>query len=179
MRSPGPLAALLLAACAAGGMAATTGTRAVPDPVAALLKTAAVDGAREEIARSTDNAGTRYGIYLDTMVGPTPEAHLYEWAHPRAWLDAMVATRRVDGLFGVPGVGQGLRRTGFAVEVGEPFRGGGDTLQVFYAWCQREFPTRAGRASAPAVWRDLFVRADTGWARVGHLPALAPTACTP
>ena len=158
-------------------MAATTGTQAVPDAVAAILKTAAVDGAREEIARESGNAGLRQGIYLDTLVGPTPEAQLYEWAHPRPWLEAMVATHRVDGLFGVPGTGQGLPRTAFAIEVGEPFGGGADTLQIVYAWCLRSFPARAGRASSPAVWRDLFVRADTGWARVGHLRALAPTSC--
>ena len=179
MRSPGPLAALLLAACAAGGMAATTGTRAVPDPVAAVLKTTAVDGAREEIARSTDNAGMRYGIYLDTMVGPTPEAQLYEWAHPRAWLDAMVATRRVDGLFGVPGRNDRLPRTAFAIEVGEPFPGTGDTMQIVYDWCVRQFPAERGGASRIAAWRDLFVRGDTGWTRVGHRRAVAPTACSP
>src|SRR5690348_11096779 len=92
---------MLLSACAAPGFTAT-GRQAVPDAASALLKTAAVSGAREEIARNSDNTGLRNGIFLDTLVGPTPPEALYEPAHPRAWLDAMVATHQVDGVFGVP-----------------------------------------------------------------------------
>lgn len=177
MKTPLP-ALLLLAACAAP-RAATTGVQTVPDAAAAILKTFAVDGAREEIARSTDNAGTRSGIYLDTLVGPTPEAALYEWAHPRPWLDAMVATHKVDGVFGVPSRGAHLSRSAFTVEVGEPTPAGHDTLQIVYDWCVRHFPVRSGSAGPASVWRDLFVRSDSGWTRVAHLRAVAPTACTP
>lgn len=169
---------LLLGACAAPHTS-PTGVQAVPDATAAILKTAAVNGAREEIARGSDNAGTRNGIYLDTLVGPTPPQALFELAHPRPWLDAMVATHKVDGVFGVPAREGHLPRTAFAIEVGEPFRSGHDTLEVVYDWCVRRFPAARGAAGSASVWRDLFVSSDTGWARVAHLPAIAPTACTP
>lgn len=179
MRLPRPLPAIALLGACTGAIPAATGTQVVPDATAALLKTAAVNGAREEIARESGHRGLAQGIFLDTLVGPTPEAHLYEWGHPRPWLDAMVSTRRVDGLFGVPARRTQLPRTAFAIEVGEPFRAGGDTLQIVYDWCVRSFPATRGSAGPAAVWRDLFVRADTGWTRVAHLRALAPTACSP
>lgn len=172
------LGVALLGACA-GGIPSATGTQAVPDPVAAILKTAAVTGARAEIARESGNTGLRTGIYLDTLVGPTPEAQFYEWAHPRSWLEAMVATGKVDGLFGVPSQGDELRRSAFAIEVGEPSPAGGDTLQIVYAWCVRSFPTTQGSAGPASAWRDLFIRADTGWARVAHLRTPAPSGCAP
>ncbi|HET7042506.1 MAG TPA: hypothetical protein VFI13_10825 [Gemmatimonadales bacterium] len=179
MTAPLRWAGLLLLTACTGGLAATTGTQAVPDPVAAILKTAAVRGARQEISRSSGGAQLRSGVYLDTMVGPTPEAQLYEWSHPRPWLEAMVSTQLVEGLFGVPGRRDGLTHSAFAIEVGEPFPGTADTLQIVYAWCVRRFPVRAGNAGTASVWRDLFVRADTGWSRVGHLRAVAPAACSP
>jgi len=108
-----------------------------------------------------------------------PEAQLYEWGHPRPWLDAMVATHKVDGLFGVPTRGDLLPRSAFAIEVGEPFRAGGDTLQIVYDWCLRHFPTTRGSAGQATAWRDLFLRADTGWTRVGHFRVSASSACTP
>ena len=145
---------LLSMACTAAPLA-PGGVQTVPDATAAILKTAAVNGAREEIARGSDNAGTRNGIYLDTLVGPTPPQGLYELSHPQAWLDAMVATHK------------------------EPFPAGKDTLGIVYDWCTRRFPARRGSAGPASVWRDLFVRSDTGWARVGHHPAVAPAACTP
>jgi hypothetical protein len=159
-------------------MAALTGRQTVPTDVGAGLKTAAVIGAREEISRGSDNSGLRYGIYLDTLVGPTPADQLYEQAHPRPWLDAMVATHKVDGLFGVPTRGGGLRHTAFAIEVGEPFPGGHDTLQIVYDWCVRSFPTTRRGGARASVWRDLFIRSDTGWTRVAHLPTSALSACS-
>ena len=166
----------LVAGCA-GGMPPATGARAVPDDVAAALKTAALTAARVEIDRNTGGRSLQLGVYLDTLVGPTPEEWRFEWAHPRAWLETMVATRKVDGLFGVPTFRDQLPRRVFAVEVGEPFKATGDTLQILYAWCLRSFPTRTGETGAPSTWRDLFVRADTGWTRVAHLPALFAFAC--
>lgn len=169
---------LLSMACTAAPLA-PGGVQTVPDATAAILKTAAVNGAREEIARGSDNAGTRNGIYLDTLVGPTPPQGLYELSHPQAWLDAMVATHKVDGVFGVPAREGHLPRVAFAIEVGEPFPAGKDTLGIVYDWCTRRFPARRGSAGPASVWRDLFVRSDTGWTRVGHHPAVAPAACTP
>ena len=120
--------ALVLAAGCTGGMPAVTGTPAVAPADAAELKTGALHGALAEIARSTGNGATVYGVYLDTLIGPTPEAYIYSWTHPREWLEAMVATKLVDGLFGVGGAVRGMRRTGVAIEVGEPYPAGRDTL---------------------------------------------------
>src|SRR5437868_2083411 len=97
-----PGAAFLIVALAtgcAGGMPSVTGTAATSPANAAELKTAALHGARLEIARTTGNGATVYGVYLDTLVGPTPAQYIYSWAHPREWLEAAVATKLVDGLF--------------------------------------------------------------------------------
>jgi hypothetical protein len=179
VRALGSLCVLAVLGACARGLPPITGTQVVPDATTAALKTAAVNGAREEIARETGNGVLRQGVYLDTLVGPTPEAQLYEWAHPRPWLDAMVATHKVDGLFGIPVRREHLPRSAFALEVGEPFRAQGDTLQIIYDWCVRSFAGTRGTAGPAAVWRDLFVRGDTGWTRVGHLRAQAASACTP
>lgn len=173
-----PLYALLLLAACGAPSTTLSGRQAVPDAASALLKTAAVSGAQAEIALNSENTGLRVGTYLDTLVGPTPPAALFERSHPRAWLDAMVSTHQVDGVFGVP-TRAGPGRNVFAIEVGEPFPGGRDTVEIAYAWCVRRFPTRAGTAGAPKAWRDQFIHSDTGWARVAHLPAVAPSACTP
>jgi len=178
MRTHRWIGMMLLAGCS-GAMPPATGTPAYPDDVAAALKTVALAGARAEIDRSNGGRALATGVYLDTLVGPTPEAQRFEWAHPRPWLEAMVATRKVDGLFGVPSLRDQLPHQAFAVEVGEPFHGEADTVQIIYAWCIRSFPTRRGQAGPARAWRDLFVRADTGWARVGHRPEAAAFACTP
>lgn len=155
-----------------------TGRPAVTAPVAADLKTRALRGALAEISLSSNNAALQYGVYLDTLVGPTPEEYLFAWAHPRPWLDAMVATRLVEGVFGVPAQRGGLPRAAFAVEMGEPYPAGRDTVEIVYAWCVRRFPTRNGLVGAATSWRDAFVQVDSGWARVRHLRTVAPTACT-
>ncbi|MEO6067215.1 MAG: hypothetical protein ABJB33_07320 [Gemmatimonadota bacterium] len=173
------LALVVLAAACVTGLPPTTGTQAVPLVIAADIKTRAVRGALAEISLSSDNAAIRYGVYLDTLVGPTPEEYLYAWAHPRPWLDAMVANGLVEGLFGVPAYRSGLPRTAFAIEIGEPYPAGPDTLAVVYDWCVRRFPTENGIVGTATVWRDAFVRADSGWARVGHVRTMAPSACTP
>lgn len=177
MRHPVP-AFLILAACAAPH-SAITGVQTVPDAPSAILKSAAVHGAREEIELSSDHTGMRNGIYLDTLVGPTPPEALYRSSHPRAWLDAMVSTHQVDGLFGVPLRNGRPLQDGFAIEVGEPSPAGHDTLQIAYDWCVRRFSVKRATPGPASVWRDLFVRSDTGWARVAHLRTVAAAACTP
>jgi hypothetical protein len=119
------------------------------------------------------------GVYLDTLVGPTPAEYIYAWAHPHEWLDAMIATKLVDGVFGVGGVRRGMARTAVAVEIGEPYPAGGDTLEVAYDWCLRGLPAERGSGGRASSWRDAFVRADTGWTRVRHQPAVILSACTP
>jgi hypothetical protein len=172
------LTVTLLAACA-GGMGSVTGTAATSPADAAELKTAALQGARIEILRTTGNAATVNGVYLDTLVGPTPAEYLYTWAHPHEWLEAVVATKLVDGVFGVGGARRGMAHTAVAVEVGEPYPAGRDTLEVAYDWCLRSFPAERGSGGRASSWRDAFVRADTGWTRVRHTPAVVLSACTP
>ena len=174
-----PSLAIALAAGCTGGMQSVTGSPAVAPADAAELKTGALHGALAEIARSTGNGATVYGVYLDTLVGPTPEAYIYSWAHPREWLEAMVATKLVDGVFGVGGASRGMTRTGVAIEVGEPYPAGRDTLEVAYDWCLRRIPAEPGSGGRASAWRDAFVRADTGWTRVRHLPTVILSACTP
>lgn len=176
MRRAGTILALLLAGCL-GALPPTTGAPALPPAPTAELKTRALRGALEEVGRT--NSVAREGVYLDTLVGPTPEEYLYDWAHPHEWLEAMVANKLVDGTFGVPALRTGIRFVGIAVEVGEPFPAGHDTVAISYAWCLRPFPTTRNRAGPPAVWTDAFVRSDTGWTRVGHLRGNAISACTP
>ena len=96
-----------------GALPPMTGVPAVAPAMAAELKTKAVHGARDEIRR--EYPITLRGVYLDTLVGPTPEEYLYSWAHPREWLEAMVATKLVDGTFGVPATRSGLRMSGYAI----------------------------------------------------------------
>lgn len=169
---------LLLGGCTSA-LAAPTGVQLVPLPAAAILKTAAVNGALEEIDRSGGGDRTRRGVYLDTMVGPTPARALYEWAHPRPWLDAMVGTKKVDGLFGMPAQRAHMPASAYAIEVGEPYPVGPDSLAIAYDWCVRNFRVRTAVAGFATAWRDLFIRSDTGWARVSHARAVAPAACTP
>ncbi len=177
-RSLATLAVVVAAGCT-GGMQSVTGSAAVAPADAAELKTGALHGALAEIARSTGNGATVYGVYLDTLVGPTPEEYIYSWVHPREWLEAMIATKLVDGVFGVGGAPRGLPRTGVAIEVGEPYPAGRDTLEVAYDWCLRPIPAERGSGGRASSWRDAFVRADTGWTRVRHLPAVILSACTP
>ena len=75
----------------------------------------------------------------------------------------MVATKLVDGTFGVPATRSGLRVSGYAIEVGEPYPAGRDTLEIIYAWCARPFPTTQDVAGPASVWQDAFVPSDTGW----------------
>lgn len=177
-RSRFALTLVLVAGCA-GGMASVVGSPAVAPADAAELKTGALHGALDEIARSTGNGATIYGVYLDTLVGPTPEAYMYAWAHPHEWLEAMVATKLVRGVFGVGNIPPGMSRPGVAVEIGEPYPAGRDTLEVAYDWCIRSIPAERGSGGRASSWRDAFVRADTGWTRVRHLPAVILSACTP
>ena len=167
---------LLLAACT-GALPPMTGVPAVAPAMAAELKTKAVHGARDEIRR--EYSITLRGVYLDTLVGPTPEEYLYSWAHPQEWLEAMVATKLVDGTFGVPATRGGIPVVGFAIEVGGPYPAGRDTLEIIYAWCARPFPTTQNVAGPASVWRDAFVPSDTGWTRLRHLTAVAISACSP
>jgi hypothetical protein len=170
------IVACLLAGCV-GAPPPTTGRPALAPAPTAELKTKALHGALDEIARG--RSIPRDGVYLDTLVGPTPDEFLYTWSHPREWLDAMVATKLVDGTFGVPTLRTGLGFVAAAVEIGEPYPVGRETLAIGYAWCLRPFPTVKGRAAPASVWIDAFVRADTGWIRVRHTPATAISACTP
>lgn len=172
------LALALLAGCA-GGMPSVTGSPAVAPADAAELKTGALHGALAEIALNTGNGATVYGVYLDTLVGPTPEAYIYDWAHPREWLEAMVATKLVRGTFGVGTAARGMSRTALAVEIGEPYPAGRDTFEVAYDWCLRPIPAERGSGGKASSWRDAFVRADTGWTRVRHTPAVILSACSP
>lgn len=168
----------LMAGCA-GGMAATGGVPAVAPADEAELKTAAMHGALEEIGRTTGNGALVYGVYLDTLVGPTPEGYLYAWAHPHEWLEAMVATKLVKGVFGVGYGTRGILHTGAAVEIGAPYPAGRDTFEVAYDWCLRAIPAERGSGGKASSWRDAFVRADTGWTRVRHTPTIILSACTP
>lgn len=177
-RVRGALALALVAGCA-GGTPPAMGVPAVAPADAAELKTGALRGALIEIGRGTGNGATVYGVYLDTLVGPTPEAYIYAWAHPREWLEAMVATKLVDGVFGVGGLARGMIRNGIAIEVGEPYPAGRDTLEVAYDWCIRQIPAERGSGGRASSWRDAFVRADTGWTRIRHLPTVILSACTP
>jgi len=174
-----PAFAIILATACTGGMPSVTGSPAVAPADAAELKTGALHGALAELARSTGNGATVYGVYLDTLVGPTPEAYLYAWTHPREWLEAMVATKLVDGVFGVGNAPRSLGRTGVAIEVGEPYPAGRDTLEVAYDWCLRRIPAERGSGGRASSWRDAFVQADTGWTRVRHLPTIILSACVP
>ena len=179
MRHLNAVITLLLTTGCTGGMQAATGSSALAPADAAELKTAALRGARLEITRSTGNGATVNGVYLDTLVGPTPEASLASWSHRREWLDAMVATHLVDGLFGVGNERRLTTRNGIAVEMGDPYPSGRDTLEVAYDWCLRPIPAIRGEAGKPSAWRDAFVKSDTGWTRVRHLPAVILSACRP
>ena len=96
-----------------GQLPPTTGAPAAAPATTPELKTKALQGALAEISRS--NTVTRNGVYLDTLVGPTPDEYRYSWSHPRQWLEAMVATKLVDGTFGVPATRSGLRMSGYAI----------------------------------------------------------------
>lgn len=165
-----------------GCMMATTGPagRAALAPAdAAELKTRAVKGARQELARTAASELVTQGLYLDTLVGPTPEEYYYTPSHPVEWLEAMVANHFVEGTFGIGDPRQGYQLA-FALEVGEPFPAGRDTLGIVYSICQRRLPSRrGGHVGGIEVWQDRFIRADTGWARVAHGRTVAPVACTP
>lgn len=167
---------ILTIGCAGGGL---TGTQVIPLRLATELKTLAVRNARDEIDRGSEGGALRYGVLLDTMVGPTPEAYLYTASHPRPWLGAMIDAHLVDAVFGVPGNDRGLPRLAFAIEVGEPYPLKADTVEIAYAWCVRRFPVIQGQAGRPAVWRDAFLPSDTGWVRVRHLRTIASTSCIP
>lgn len=170
---------LLLAACAAGGTTAPSGRAALAPADAAELKTRAVKGAREELGRTAGSQLVTQGLYLDTLVGPTPAEYFYATAHRPEWLAAMVTNHLVDGTFGIGDPRQGYLLA-FALEVGEPFPTGRDTLGILYTICQRQLPSRrGGHVGNIEVWQDRFIRADTGWARVAHGRAVAPMACTP
>ena len=78
----------------------------------------------------------------------------------------------------VPSSFRSLRRV-IVIEVGAPYPAGRDTMGILYDWCIRRLPYRDGAPGTNiSVWRDSFVRSDTGWRRVGHAPAVAPTGCT-
>ncbi|HEX7918520.1 MAG TPA: hypothetical protein VF454_03905 [Gemmatimonadales bacterium] len=189
---------LLLVACAAGGLGAPPGQAALAPADEAELKTLAVRGMREELRRIGANSPAGLLVFLDTLVGPTPEEFVYDWVHRREWLVAMRTTHLVDELYGpraerdrleprsiadelhAPrGIQDRSARLAIVVEVGAPFPLGRDTLAIIYDYCIRPVPStdRAPGANI-SVWRDSFVRADTGWARVGHAPTVAPTGCT-
>ncbi|HVX87792.1 MAG TPA: hypothetical protein VG940_02610 [Gemmatimonadales bacterium] len=169
----------LLCACATAGLGEPAGRAALAPADAAELKTRAVKGAREELARTAGSQLVTQGLYLDTLVGPTPEEYFYTSAHPTRWLEAMVANHLVDGTFGIGSARQGYLLA-IALEVGEPFLAGPDTLGIIYSICQRRLPSqRGGHVGGIDVWQDRFVRADTGWARVAHGRTVAPMACTP
>jgi hypothetical protein len=172
------LAGVLTLGCA-GGLGTLSGVQAIPATNSAVVKTRAVRGALAEIARSSENTGLRYGVYLDTMVGPTPEAYLFEWAHPRPWLGEMVSTGLVAGVFGVPSRRSAMPRSAFAIEVGEPYPTRGDTVEIVYDWCVRRFPAYRGEAGPATTWRDTFIPGDTGWIRLRHNREIAASACTP
>ena len=170
------LLALAGIGCAAG-VTPPTGERTFGDPTSNAIKTLALKHALAELSRSTNNAGPRFGVYLDTMVGPTPEEYFYAYSHPRDWLDSMVEARLVEGLVGRIAVRQTVQRVGFAVSMGEPYRVGRDTVEIVYAWCLRRFPTQPWTVAQGGVWRDAMLLGDSGWTRVKHTPAVATVAC--
>jgi hypothetical protein len=170
------LIALFGIGCAAG-VTPPSGERVFGDPTSNAIKTVALKHALVELSRSTNNAGPRLGVYLDTMVGPTPEEFFFEYSHPRDWLDSMIETRLVEGLVGPIAVRQTVQRVGFAISIGEPYRVGRDTVEIVYAWCLRRFPTQPWAVATGGIWRDAMLLADTGWIRVRHSPAMAPVAC--
>jgi hypothetical protein len=168
---------IVLALGCAAGMTPPTGERTFGDPVSNAIKTIALKHALAELSRSTNNAGPRIGVYLDTMVGPTPEKYFYQYVHPRDWLDSVAEAKMVDGLIGPIAERRTVQRVGFSIAMGEPYPAGRDTVEIVYAWCVRSFPTQPWAASNGGIWRDALVRGDTGWARVSHSPAMAPVAC--
>lgn len=162
--------------CAAP-LAAPSGERSVVDATSNAIKTTALRHALEELSRSTGSAGTRYGIYLDTMVGPTPKENFFEYVHPRDWLDSMVAEKLVDGLIGPVSVRQTVQRAGFSISMGEPYLAGRDTVEIVYAWCVRRFPTQSWAVANGGIWRDAMLLSDSGWTRIKHSPAMVSIAC--
>ena len=171
--------ALLLAACAAGGLGAPPGQAALAPADEAEIKTLALRGARQELLREGLLRPGGVVTFLDTLVGPTPAEHLYDWTHRTEWLEAMRANALVDALVGPRSDRHGLSDWGLVIEVGAPFRQGRDTVAILYDWCLQRIPLRrAATGGNIRVWRDAFLRADTGWTRVGHAPAIAPMACT-
>ena len=172
--------ATVLAACATAGVGASPGGAPALAPAdEAQIKTQAMHGVREELGRNGLLGPGTVVIYLDTMVGPTPPEAYYDRVHRREWLAAMQGGRLVDALVGPRTDRRGLDQWGLVVEVGAPFPQGRDTIGVIYDWCLRRLPLNRGATGGNVkVWHDAFVRADTGWTRVGHAPAVAPLACT-
>jgi hypothetical protein len=168
--------AVLALGCAAG-MTPPTGERTFGDPTSNAIKTVALTYALAELSRSTNNAGPRVGVYLDTMVGPTPEEYYYEYVHPRDWLDSVADAKMVDGLIGPMAERRTVQRVGFSIAMGEPYPAGRDTVEIIYAWCIRSFPTQPWSATNGGIWRDAMLRSDSGWTRVRHSPAMVPVAC--
>lgn len=170
--------AALLSACAAG-LGVAPGQAALAPAEEAELKTLAVRGVHEELQRAGANGPGRLVIFLDTLVGPTPTEYMYDWVHRREWLEAMQASKLVDELRGPREDRDRLVGRVIVIEVGAPYPAGRDTMEILYDWCIRRLPARDGAPGTNiSVWRDSFVRSDTGWRRVGHAPAVAPTGCT-
>lgn len=170
---------LFAAACATAGLGPPPGQAALAPAEEAELKTLAVRGVHEEMQRVGANGPGRLVIFLDTLVGPTPAEFMYDWTHRPEWLEAMRTTKLVDELYGPRGERDRLVGRAIVIEVGAPFPSGRDTMGILYDWCVRRIPSRTGAPGTNvSVWRDFFVRSDTGWRRVGHVPAVAPTGCT-
>jgi len=165
---------LIAAACSSS----PSGTHGVTPETTWQVKTLALKGAREEIARHGGSTA-RGGVYLDSLVGPTPKEYLFQKAHDPAWIDAAIADGLIDRAFGIPRERSGLRQLSFAVTLGEPYPAGGDSVAVVYAWCLRPFPAEPFATGKAASWRDTMVRADSGWVRVKHVPTVAISSCTP
>lgn len=174
MRSVVPYLLLAAAACAID----PTGTQGVTPETTWQVKTIALRGAREEIARNGGSTA-RGGVYLDSLVGPTPKEYLYRKAHDPRWIDSVIAEGLIDRAFGIPRERSGLAQLSFAVTVGEPYPAGGDSVAVVYAWCPRTFPAEPFRTGKASSWRDTMLRTDSGWVRVQHAPTVAISSCSP
>lgn len=173
------LLALVATACATAGLGPPPGQAALAPADEAEIKTLALRGVRQELMRAGLLGPGYIVVFLDTLVGPTPAEQLYDWTHRPEWLEAMKVNGLVDALVGPRTDRRGLDSWGLVLEIGAPFPQGRDTISILSDWCVRRLPLRRGVTGGNMrAWRDDFIRADTGWARVGHAPAIAPMGCT-
>ena len=142
------------------------------------LKDRAVHAAIAEINLGSGGQSLRYGVYLDSLVGPTPKPYLHEHAHPSAWLKRLVDDHVIDGIYSVPDTRSQLPLVVFAIEVGEPYPLKGDTAEILYDWKVRRIPA-VPDPSCGHGWRDTYVFADTGWAHINHTTFVSMATCGP